>query len=80
MFILLPQALKSLATALFALVFLSVGGIFVAQAQTPMPAYKPTKRGGGGPLKLIYWQAAKLYWKGASFRHRPAPPADEVTR
>jgi len=31
-------------------------------------------------LALIYWQAAKLYWKGASFRHRPAPPADEVTR
>jgi len=30
----------------------------VTQAQTPMPAYKPTKRGGGGPLKLIYWQAA----------------------
>ena len=22
------------------------------------PAYKPTKRGGGGTLKLIYWQAA----------------------
>jgi DUF1365 family protein len=31
-------------------------------------------------LALIYWQAAKLYLKGASFRHRPAPPADEVTR
>jgi DUF1365 family protein len=31
-------------------------------------------------LALIYWQAAKLYWKGARFRHRPAPPADEVTR
>ena len=30
----------------------------VAQAQTAVPAYKPTKRGGGGPLKLIYWQAA----------------------
>ncbi len=30
----------------------------VAQAQTTMPPYKPTKRGGGGPLKLIYWQAA----------------------
>jgi peptide/nickel transport system substrate-binding protein len=30
----------------------------VAQAQTVAPAYKPTKRGGGGPLKLIYWQAA----------------------
>lgn len=28
----------------------------VAQAQTAIP-YKPTKRGGGGPLKLIYWQA-----------------------
>jgi len=30
----------------------------VAQAQAAMPAYKPTKRGGGGALKLIYWQAA----------------------
>jgi peptide/nickel transport system substrate-binding protein len=29
----------------------------VAQSQT-MPAYKPTKRGGGGTLKIIYWQAA----------------------
>jgi peptide/nickel transport system substrate-binding protein len=28
----------------------------VANAQT-LPAYKPTKRGGGGALKLIYWQA-----------------------
>jgi peptide/nickel transport system substrate-binding protein len=24
---------------------------------TPTIPYKPTKRGGGGPLKLIYWQA-----------------------
>ncbi len=29
----------------------------VAQSQT-LPAYKPTKRGGGGTLKMIYWQAA----------------------
>jgi len=29
----------------------------VAQAQT-MPAYRPTKRGGGGTLKVLYWQAA----------------------
>jgi peptide/nickel transport system substrate-binding protein len=29
----------------------------IAQAQTDHP-YKPTKRGGGGTLKLIYWQAA----------------------
>src|SRR5688500_3813592 len=27
----------------------------VANAQT-MPAYKPTKRGGGGVLKLLWWQ------------------------
>jgi peptide/nickel transport system substrate-binding protein len=29
----------------------------VAQAQTTLP-YKPTKRGGGGTLKMIYWQGA----------------------
>ena len=29
----------------------------VAQAQTAIP-YKPTKRGGGGTLKVLYWQAA----------------------
>ncbi|MCA0244000.1 MAG: peptide ABC transporter substrate-binding protein [Proteobacteria bacterium] len=28
----------------------------LAQAQATLP-YKPTKRGGGGTLKLIYWQA-----------------------
>jgi peptide/nickel transport system substrate-binding protein len=27
-------------------------------AQAAMPPYKPTKRGGGGTLKLIYWQAS----------------------
>ena len=29
----------------------------IAQTQAALP-YKPTKRGGGGTLKLIYWQAA----------------------
>ncbi|MDO9284148.1 MAG: peptide ABC transporter substrate-binding protein [Aquabacterium sp.] len=29
----------------------------VAQTQAALP-YKPTKRGGGGTLKLLYWQAA----------------------
>ncbi len=29
----------------------------IAQSQASIP-YKPTKRGGGGPLKIIYWQAA----------------------
>ena len=31
----------------------------VANAQ-PTPAYKPTKRGGGGPLKVLFWQGATL--------------------
>jgi peptide/nickel transport system substrate-binding protein len=31
----------------------------VANAQ-PAPAWKPTKRGGGGPLKLLWWQGATL--------------------
>jgi len=31
----------------------------VAQAQTKVP-YKPTKRGGGGPLKTLWWQGATL--------------------
>ena len=31
----------------------------VAQAQTKFE-YKPTKRGGGGPLKLLWWQGATL--------------------
>jgi peptide/nickel transport system substrate-binding protein len=31
----------------------------VAQAQ-PASAYKPTKRGGGGALKLLWWQGATL--------------------
>jgi len=30
-------------------------------AQTaPAPVYKPTKRGGGGPLKVLFWQGATL--------------------
>jgi uncharacterized protein len=31
-------------------------------------------------LALIHWQALKLALKGAKFRTRPTPPADEVTR
>ena len=32
-------------------------GVANAQGQASIP-YKPTKRGGGGPLKLMYWQAS----------------------
>ncbi|WP_048441691.1 peptide ABC transporter substrate-binding protein [Caenimonas sp. SL110] len=31
----------------------------VAQAQ-PIPVYKPTKRGGGGALKVLWWQGTTL--------------------
>jgi hypothetical protein len=51
---------------------LTNGGILRACLRRPF--------GSRRVLALIYWQAAKLYWKGASFRHRPAPPVEEVTR
>jgi len=31
-------------------------------------------------LALIHWQALKLWWKGATFRSPPPPPAEEVSR
>lgn len=31
-------------------------------------------------LGLIHWQALKLWWKGATFRPRPVPPADDISR
>jgi peptide/nickel transport system substrate-binding protein len=36
-----------------------LAGAGVAQAQTKM-SYKPTKRGGGGALKTLWWQGATL--------------------
>lgn len=31
-------------------------------------------------LALIHWQALKLWWKGARFRSRPTPPAEEISQ
>lgn len=31
-------------------------------------------------LGLIHWQALRLWWKGARYRVRPAPPVDDVSR
>ncbi len=31
-------------------------------------------------LALIHWQALRLWWKGATFRSRPEPPLEEVSR
>src|SRR5205823_14545957 len=44
-------------TAPMATQILAIGG--VAMAQSPA-TYKPTRRGGGGPLKLLWWQGATL--------------------
>jgi peptide/nickel transport system substrate-binding protein len=44
-------------TAPMASQILSLGG--VAMAQSPSP-YKPVKRGGGGALKLLWWQGPTL--------------------
>jgi peptide/nickel transport system substrate-binding protein len=44
-------------TAPMATQLLAIGG--VAMAQSPSN-YKPTKRGGGGPLKLLWWQGPTL--------------------
>ena len=30
-------------------------------------------------MALIHWQALKLWWKGAGYRDRPKPPAQEVS-
>ena len=51
---------------------LTNGGILRACLRRPF--------GSRRVLALIYWQAAKLRWKGARFRSRPLPPTEEVTR
>ena len=45
-------------TAPMAAQLLAIGG--VAHAQSAAPAYKPTKAGGGGTLKLLWWQGPTL--------------------
>ena len=44
-------------TAPIASQMLAYSGVAVAAEQ---PVYKPTKRGGGGPLKILWWQAPTL--------------------
>ena len=51
---------------------LSNGAILRAMLRRPL--------GSRRVLGLIHWQALKLWWKGAAFRARPEPPADEVSR
>jgi peptide/nickel transport system substrate-binding protein len=44
-------------TAPMATQLLAFGGVAMAQSRPP---YKPTKRGGGGLLKVLWWQGATL--------------------
>ena len=44
-------------TAPMATQLLALGGVAMAQTTSP---YKPTKRGGGGALKVLWWQGATL--------------------
>ena len=37
-----------------------LGSAGVAQAQPRNPVFTPSKRGGGGPLKILWWQAPTL--------------------
>ncbi|HSE05637.1 MAG TPA: peptide ABC transporter substrate-binding protein, partial [Methylomirabilota bacterium] len=37
-----------------------LAGAGLAQAQPRSPAFAPTKRGGGGPLRTLWWQAPTL--------------------
>jgi peptide/nickel transport system substrate-binding protein len=37
-----------------------LGGAGSAHAQPKAPAFSPTRRGGGGPLKVLWWQAPTL--------------------
>ncbi|MBP0462345.1 peptide ABC transporter substrate-binding protein [Roseomonas sp. PWR1] len=46
-------------TAPMATQLLAIAGAAPAAAQS-VPAYRPTRRGGGGALKILYWQAATL--------------------
>jgi hypothetical protein len=51
---------------------LSNRGLLAAMLRRPL--------GSRRVLALIHWQAIKLWWKGARFHNRPAPPVDDVSR
>jgi hypothetical protein len=51
---------------------LTNGGILRAALRRPLGARRV--------LALIHWQALKLWWKGAGYRPRPEPPAQDVSR
>ena len=68
-------------TAPMATQLLSWHGVAMAQTKS---TYKPTKRGGGGPLKVLWWQGATLLPPGRARNQMSAPkpmpggPSDAV--
>ena len=50
---------------------LSTWGILTSAVRRPLGARRV--------LALIHWQALKLWWKGAPYRVRPAPPEQEIS-
>ena len=82
MFILSLKALKSLATALCGLIFLSLGGAFVAQAQTPS-ALKialieglsgANGNGGEAVFRNLVWAVERVNARGGVAAAGPAVP------
>jgi ABC-type transport system substrate-binding protein len=47
-------------TAPMATQLLAIAGVPMPAAAQSVPAYGPTRRGSGGALKILYWQAATL--------------------
>ena len=56
-------------TAPMAAQMLAASGV-AAQPKAAAPAFTPTKRGGGGPLKVLWWQAPDAAESALRHRHQ----------
>jgi len=56
---------------------LAYAGVAMAQSK---PAYKPTKRGGGGLLKVLWWQGPTLLNPQLRHRHQGSGRLARVLR
>ncbi len=82
MFIVFPPALKSLATALCALIFCALGGGFSAQAQTPPPLKLAlieglsgaNGNGGEAVFRNLVWAVERVNARGGVAAAGPAAP------
>src|SRR3546814_3642044 len=58
-------------TAPLAAQMLAYNGVAMAQSKS---TYKPTKAGGGGVLKVLWWQGARRCYPSPSHRRCPGAP------